>query len=171
MQKSPIKETIFYIFPPFLPLCPFLTLFFLFPPFFLPLLLFVPLRENMHTLTASLCSVPLRENCFSLFSLSLSERSRGRKKGGLLLSVLSERGSLCLSSTLSLFSFSHPHALSHVLSLFISLSFSRSLSLPTLHSRARVMGWLRLAGSIKLQVSFAKEPYKRDNILQERPII
>jgi len=33
------------------------------------------------------------------------------------------------------------------------------------------MGWLRLVGSIKLQVSFAKEPYKRDAILQKRPII
>ena len=33
------------------------------------------------------------------------------------------------------------------------------------------MGWLRSAGSIKLWVSFAKEPYKRDNILQKRPII
>jgi len=30
---------------------------------------------------------------------------------------------------------------------------------------------LRLVGSIKLQVSFAKEPYKRDYILQKRPII
>jgi len=33
------------------------------------------------------------------------------------------------------------------------------------------MGWLRLAGSLILQVSFAKEPYKRDDILQKRPII
>jgi len=33
------------------------------------------------------------------------------------------------------------------------------------------MGWLQLVGSIKLQVSFAKEPYKRDYILQKRPII
>ena len=33
------------------------------------------------------------------------------------------------------------------------------------------MGWLRLVGSLKLQVSFAKEPYKRDCILQKRPII
>jgi len=33
------------------------------------------------------------------------------------------------------------------------------------------MGWLQLVGSIKLQVSFAKEPYKRDDILQKRPII
>jgi len=33
------------------------------------------------------------------------------------------------------------------------------------------MGWLRLVGSLKLLVSFAKEPYKRDNILQKRPMI
>ena len=33
------------------------------------------------------------------------------------------------------------------------------------------VGWLRLAGSLKLEVSFAKEPYKRDCILQKRPII
>jgi len=33
------------------------------------------------------------------------------------------------------------------------------------------MGWLPLIGSFKLQVSFAKETYKRDNILQKRPII
>jgi len=30
------------------------------------------------------------------------------------------------------------------------------------------MGWLQLVGSIKLQVSFAKEPYKRDYILHKR---
>jgi len=33
------------------------------------------------------------------------------------------------------------------------------------------MGWLMLVGSIKLHISFAKETYKRDNILQKRPII
>ena len=32
------------------------------------------------------------------------------------------------------------------------------------------LGWLRLVGSFKLQV-YAKEPYKRDDILQKRPII
>jgi len=31
--------------------------------------------------------------------------------------------------------------------------------------------WLQLVGSTKLQVSFAKEPYKRDDILQQRPVI
>ena len=33
------------------------------------------------------------------------------------------------------------------------------------------IGWLRLVGSLKLKVSFVKEPYKRDHILQKRPII
>ena len=37
--------------------------------------------------------------------------------------------------------------------------------------RGPAMGWLRLVGSKKLLVSFAKEPYKWDNILQKRPII
>ena len=34
-----------------------------------------------------------------------------------------------------------------------------------------VMAWLWLVGSIKLLVSFAKEPYKKGAILQKRPII
>ena len=38
-------------------------------------------------------------------------------------------------------------------------------------SRRICMGWLRLVSSWKLQVSFAKEPYKRECILQKRPII
>jgi len=33
------------------------------------------------------------------------------------------------------------------------------------------MGWLRFVGSLKLKVFFAKDPYKRDDILQKRPII
>jgi len=34
------------------------------------------------------------------------------------------------------------------------------------------MGWVAtIIGSLKLQVSFAKEPYKRDDILQKRPVI
>ena len=33
------------------------------------------------------------------------------------------------------------------------------------------MGWLRFVGSLKLCLSFAKEPSKRDDILQKRPII
>jgi len=33
------------------------------------------------------------------------------------------------------------------------------------------MGWFWSVGSIKWEVSFAKEPYKRDNILQKRPRI
>ena len=33
------------------------------------------------------------------------------------------------------------------------------------------MEWLRLVGSLKVKVFFAKEPYKRDDIPQKRPII
>jgi len=33
------------------------------------------------------------------------------------------------------------------------------------------MRWLRLVGTLILQVSFAKEPYEKDDILQKRPII
>jgi len=36
---------------------------------------------------------------------------------------------------------------------------------------ALAMGWLRSVDSLKLQVSFAKEPYERDYILQKRPIM
>jgi len=32
------------------------------------------------------------------------------------------------------------------------------------------MGWLRFVGSLKTYVSFAKEPYKKDDILQKKPI-
>ena len=43
------------------------------------------------------------------------------------------------------------------------------LTLPRLENAT--MGWLRVVGSLKLQVSFAKKPSKRDDILQKRPII
>ena len=33
------------------------------------------------------------------------------------------------------------------------------------------MRWPRLVGVIQLYVSFAKEPYKRDDILHKRPIL
>jgi len=33
------------------------------------------------------------------------------------------------------------------------------------------MGWLRFVGSLNLQDSNAEEPYRRDYILQKRPII
>ena len=34
-----------------------------------------------------------------------------------------------------------------------------------------MMGWLQCVGALKLQASFGKEPYKRDDILQKRPIV
>ena len=33
-------------------------------------------------------------------------------------------------------------------------------------STTTTMGWLRFIGSLKSKVSFAKEPYKRDDMLQ-----
>jgi len=38
-------------------------------------------------------------------------------------------------------------------------------------SHCSPVGRLRLVGSLKLQVSFAKEPYERDDILQKRPML
>ena len=37
--------------------------------------------------------------------------------------------------------------------------------------KQRAKGWLRWVSSLKLYISFAKEPCKRDCILQKRPII
>ena len=46
-----------------------------------------------------------------------------------------------------------------------------SCNLTQMYCRKCCMGWLRLVGSLKLQVSFVKETYKKDYILQKRPII
>ena len=37
----------------------------------------------------------------------------------------------------------------------------------TSHTTTVTMGWLQLVGSIKLYVTFAKETYERDDILQK----
>jgi len=52
----------------------------------------------------------------------------------------------------------------------ISHLLLRNCSLYSRHTFCRIR-WLRLVGSLKLQVSFAQEPYKRDDILQKRPMI
>ena len=41
----------------------------------------------------------------------------------------------------------------------------------SLERHSPCMVWLRLVASIKWQVSFAKEPYKRDDILPKRPVL
>ena len=46
-----------------------------------------------------------------------------------------------------------------------------ALRLRIIRTLQHTMGWLPLVGSSKIQVSFAKEPYKRDDILQKRPMI
>ena len=45
--------------------------------------------------------------------------------------------------------------------LYVELCVLHRVSCSILSS----MGWLRLVGSLKIYVSFAKEPYKRDHIL------
>ena len=41
----------------------------------------------------------------------------------------------------------------------------------SLHVQSVDMGWFWLVGSIRLYVSFAKELYKRDDILQKGPMM
>jgi len=38
------------------------------------------------------------------------------------------------------------------------------------HTDMYAMGWLRLVGFFKSEVTFAKEPYKKDYVLQKRPM-
>ena len=92
----------------------------------------------------------------------------------LSLSLLCTRThSLSLSRSLSCgFSLSHTHTLSRTLSLTHSLPFLWGvLNLTYRICCVLSVVWLWLVGLIKLYVSFAKEPYKRDNILQKRQII
>jgi len=57
----------------------------------------------------------------------------------------------------------HPMTPTHpVTEIFINIS----VTLYIIH-----MGWPRLVGAFKLQVSFAKELYNWDDILQKRPIV
>jgi len=60
------------------------------------------------------------------------------------------------------------YSASHISASSINNLYFNNLSITALHVH---MGWLWLVGSLKLQVSFAKEPYKRDDILQKRPVI
>ena len=53
----------------------------------------------------------------------------------------------------------------------MSMSTIYSLSHLKWHLNILPMGCLRLVGSLKSYISFAKEPYKRDDILQKRLII
>ena len=94
--------------------------------------------------------------------------------------------SLSLPSSSHTHTYIHTHTHQHTHMHMHIRTHTLSPSLPHAHTHTRVliqldlhhrgygrypMGWLRLVGSIKRQVSFAKQPYKRDNILQKRPII
>ena len=68
-------------------------------------------------------------------------------------------------------SLARPLSFIHVYPLSLSFSHTRELWYTTSHVHMYTMGWLRWVGSLKIHVSFAKEPYKRDDILQKRHII
>ena len=55
--------------------------------------------------------------------------------------------------------------------IYIHISGSYTCDLWTSGNWQVRYGVARLVGSLKLQVSFAEEPYKRDDILQKRPIV
>jgi len=92
-------------------------------------------------------------------------------------------------SCLHIYTYAHTHTRTHTHTLSLSLSLSHTHTHTHTHVRGRTeggdekciyhnlttclpgMGWLRLVGSLKLQVSFAKEPYKTDDIVQKRPLI
>jgi len=50
-------------------------------------------------------------------------------------------------------------------------AFTRNVYIQAVSESTCIMGWLRLVGFLKVYVSFAKEPYQRDNVLQKRPMI
>jgi len=53
----------------------------------------------------------------------------------------------------------------------VCVQFCAKIACNHLRKSSPHMGWLRLVGWIKSYVSFAKKPYKRDDLLQKRPII
>jgi len=129
-------------------------------------------------------TVPLRV-CLSLFRFCC--RFRCRRLHEFIMCVLSLACSFSRSLARSL-ALLLSRSLARLLALRLSLSLAFSLSLPSAllpsfpffvsiqnlkHNIQNIkhMGWRRLVGSIKLKVSCAKEPYKRDDILQKRPII
>ena len=67
---------------------------------------------------------------------------------------------------------SHTWVKSHNVLWTVPVPRSRYKSFTRTHLRHKThMGWLWLVGSWNQQVSFAKEPYKRDYVLQKRPVI
>ena len=97
-------------------------------------------------------------------------------------------GRLCIAVYLSL-AICICHFRLETVYICVSITLDGRLCIPVYHSlvhsgdclsvylcvslcvRYLCMGWLRLVSSLKSYVSFAKDPYKRDYILQKRPII
>ena len=88
-----------------------------------------------------------------------------------------------LSITISTYGLARVSRIDKIIGLFCRISFllwgsfakeTYNLIDPTDRSHRIVsysMRWLRLVGALKFQVSFAKETYKKDAILQKRPVI
>ena len=55
--------------------------------------------------------------------------------------------------------------------IYVCMSHELDMCRSRFSSSKLPMGWLHVVGFLKLQVSFAKEPYERDDFLQKRPKI
>ena len=58
-----------------------------------------------------------------------------------------------------------------ILSICMYVDVDVYVDIETYDTPRGMKGWLRLVGPLKLQVPFAKEPYKRDYISKQRPMI
>jgi len=74
---------------------------------------------------------------------------------------------LCIYIHLSIYIINISSSITRVSYMYIQLP----INLIHQHNISLCMGRLRLVGSLKLYVSFAKETHKTDDILQKRPII
>jgi len=84
--------------------------------------------------------------------------------------------SYTLSLTLSRTCHTHCHTHSHVhfthfVTLFDDSTLQTGGETPHNAKHDMTLGRLRWVGSLKSHVSFAKEPYKKDYVLQKRPVI
>ena len=77
--------------------------------------------------------------------------------------IYSKRNEFSIQCTMNSLSITRQCAMNALLNSLLSIHCALAYYLSS------IMGWLRLVGSLKLQVSFAKESHKRDYILHKRP--
>jgi len=68
---------------------------------------------------------------------------------------------ICVHLSVSIYHVTHRH-ICDILDIHVYLLIYVHLSVSIYHVTYMSMGWLRLVGSLQLQFSFAKEPYKRE---------